>query len=79
MITFDLECGNGHYFEGWFDSSDSFNIQKKQGLIICPYCDSNKINKRLSTFSVKKQSKNNVKHFENKVKSFIKENFDFFY
>ncbi|MCP4682930.1 MAG: DUF1178 family protein, partial [Desulfobacterales bacterium] len=24
MIAFDMECSQGHIFEGWFDSHESF-------------------------------------------------------
>ena len=27
MITFDLNCSNGHQFEGWFASSADFDAQ----------------------------------------------------
>lgn len=40
MIIFDLTCTNDHDFEGWFQSSESFDLQLKEGLISCPYCGS---------------------------------------
>ena len=40
MIVFDLACGNGHAFEGWFGSSDDFADQQTRGLLTCPVCDS---------------------------------------
>ena len=40
MIVFDLSCGQGHQFEGWFGSSDDFASQKKRGLLCCPQCGS---------------------------------------
>ena len=40
MIVFDLMCGAGHRFEGWFASGDDFSTQKKRGLLGCPRCDS---------------------------------------
>ena len=38
MIVFDLHCGRGHRFEGWFGSADDFASQKKRGLLSCPTC-----------------------------------------
>lgn len=38
MIVFDLSCGNGHAFEGWFGSSDDFASQQARGLLCCPQC-----------------------------------------
>jgi hypothetical protein len=54
MIAFDLECSQGHVFEGWFDSHDSFEEQQQEGLVRCPYCDDTDIKKVLSAVSVKK-------------------------
>lgn len=38
MIVFDLSCGHGHKFEGWFGSSDDFASQQARGLLCCPQC-----------------------------------------
>lgn len=54
MIVFDLECSNGHIFEGWFDSLESFEEQKDEGFISCPYCSDSNIRKVVSPVAVKK-------------------------
>ena len=38
MKIFDLQCGVGHRFEGWFASSEDFTAQRAQGLVGCPSC-----------------------------------------
>lgn len=38
MIAFDLNCANGHRFEGWFASSAAFAEQADRGLVSCPQC-----------------------------------------
>jgi hypothetical protein len=38
MIVFDLLCGEGHRFEGWFGSAGDFASQRDRGLISCPTC-----------------------------------------
>jgi hypothetical protein len=38
MKIFDLQCGAGHRFEGWFASAEEFAAQKEQGLVGCPSC-----------------------------------------
>jgi hypothetical protein len=48
MIVFDLYCGNGHRFEGWFGSAQDFRTQKKRGLLSCPACGGTGIEKALS-------------------------------
>lgn len=52
MITFDLNCSNGHQFEGWFASSADFDAQKSSGLLACPICDDSVIQKALSVPNV---------------------------
>ena len=38
MIVFDLGCESGHRFEGWFGSTEDFDLQKARGLLECPVC-----------------------------------------
>lgn len=38
MIVYDLECGGGHRFEGWFASKNEFAAQSERGLVSCPKC-----------------------------------------
>ncbi len=45
MIVFDLICGEGHTFEGWFGSSSDFADQQTNGLLDCPSCGSPNITK----------------------------------
>lgn len=45
MIVFDLSCGEGHRFEGWFGSSEDFAGQQARGLVACPQCGSAEIEK----------------------------------
>jgi len=39
MIVFDLQCAQGHGFEGWFDSGEAFEHQLASDLVLCPVCD----------------------------------------
>lgn len=56
MIAFDLQCENGHSFEGWFENGDAFDRQKKEGLITCPVCSSASVCKALSRFGIVKSN-----------------------
>ncbi len=56
MIVFDMECPNGHIFEGWFDSAESFEKQNSEGLVSCPYCDDPNIRRVLSPVTLKKSN-----------------------
>ena len=48
MKVLDLQCRQGHVFEGWFASEDDFQGQKQRGLVQCPLCADDHIEKRLS-------------------------------
>lgn len=52
MIRYSLCCDHGHDFEGWFSSSEDFDRQKSMGLIACPSCHSQSVEKMLMTPSV---------------------------
>ena len=54
MIVFDLQCSNGHIFEGWFDSTDSFEDQNAKRLVSCPYCEGTPVKRVLSPVAVKR-------------------------
>jgi len=48
MIVYDLKCGTGHRFEGWFASSADFSVQKEGGQLACPSCADERIERMLS-------------------------------
>ena len=43
MIVFDLLCGGGHRFEGWFGSAADFSAQKERHQLSCPSCGSSQV------------------------------------
>ena len=45
MIVFDLLCGSGHRFEGWFNSANDFSAQKKHKILECPTCGTAKVDR----------------------------------
>lgn len=46
MIVFDLKClGEGHVFEAWFGSSGDFESQRERGLVQCPLCGTQDVEK----------------------------------
>ncbi len=38
MIHYQLRCGSGHGFDGWFRDSAAFDQQAMAGLTACPVC-----------------------------------------
>ena len=45
MIVYSLQCPMGHGFEGWFKDSAAFDCQSADGKLVCPICNSRKIEK----------------------------------
>jgi hypothetical protein len=45
MKIFDLQCGAGHRFEGWFASAEEFAVQRAQGLVGCPSCGAQEVDR----------------------------------
>ncbi len=48
MKVLDLECAQGHAFEGWFASEDEFQSQREGSLVACPLCSNTAVTKRPS-------------------------------
>jgi hypothetical protein len=52
MIRFSLVCDNGHDFESWFASNESYDFQIENSLVSCPHCNGMKISKAVMAPSV---------------------------
>ena len=48
MKVLDLQCAQGHGFEGWFASEEDFVAQKARSLVCCPLCGDAEVLKKLS-------------------------------
>lgn len=53
MIAYDLQCDNGHAFEGWFADAKAYKGQKQKGMVSCPVCNSGAVRRMPSTFAIK--------------------------
>ncbi len=85
MIAYDLQCSNGHMFEGWFDDLEAFEDQKKRELIGCPVCSDTSVMVVPSAFAIKTGSSQphlpNMDMPENnvtvdKIIDFVEKNFE---
>lgn len=47
MIRYALRCDNAHDFESWFQNSTAYDKQAKRGLVSCPLCGSEKVEKTI--------------------------------
>lgn len=48
MKVLDLQCRQGHSFEGWFGSQDDYDAQRARGMLTCPVCNDREVVKMLS-------------------------------
>lgn len=47
MIVYNLRCKNSHEFEGWFKDSSTFDAHAAAGKLVCPSCNSKKVEKAI--------------------------------
>ena len=84
MIAYDLQCANGHNFEGWFEDNKAYETQEKKGLISCPICNDTSVYRVPSTFAIKSSpaEKNSLEEpvdlerISEDVVDFVEKNFD---
>ena len=56
MIVFDLECINGHTFEGWFEGKEDLENQQAQGILACPVCETTSVSRKVHAIAIKRSS-----------------------
>ncbi len=84
MIAFDLNCSNGHRFEGWFKDLEAFNEQNFKEMVTCPICKDTNITRVFSPVTIKSsQGEEKAREVEPDYKKlaigvmeYIKNNFD---
>ena len=84
MIIFDLQCTNGHIFEGWFEDSKAFRNQERKNLISCPVCNDSNVNQMPSTFAIKSRPQvpqipareKQMAELGKKIVDYVEKNFD---
>lgn len=57
MIRYSLTCDREHGFEGWFRSSEDFDMQSARQLLSCPVCGSEQVEKAVMAPSVARTDK----------------------
>ena len=84
MIKYDLKCDLSHPFEGWFSSSLDYEKQAMNGLLTCPICGNDRVERAIVAPSIKRYSiktdlnKKNISYlaeseFNTKLRTFNKE------
>lgn len=47
MIRYALKCRNDHGFESWFQSAEAYDSLRASGLVVCPECQDEAVEKSL--------------------------------
>ena len=85
MIAYDLQCRQGHVFEGWFEDERTYKSQKRKGLLTCPVCNETEVIRVPSTFAIKSTAGRprsistvqvNPDQIGKKMVDFVENNFD---
>lgn len=56
MIRYDLVCKDGHSFDSWFGSSETYEALRKRGHLNCPMCGTTEVLKALMAPAVRTTS-----------------------
>lgn len=56
MIHYQLYCGRGHEFDGWFANSTAFEDQLGLGLVACPFCNDKQVQRALMAPAIGRKS-----------------------
>lgn len=89
MIVFDLECLNGHKFEGWFEDKEDLENQQSQGILQCPVCETTSVEQKLSPISIRSSSSSSnqkqqsiqasqeaIAEFTEKISEYVEKNYE---
>ena len=76
MIAYDLFCSNGHKFEYWAKDGVSFEEQKSSGMINCPICHDDQVEKAFSPFLIKKNGAKKHEEVDSQTLQLVQEYLD---
>ncbi|MFH1034971.1 MAG: DUF1178 family protein [Pseudomonadota bacterium] len=81
MIVYDLQCAQGHTFEGWFEGLEDLESQLQAKMITCPLCGLSRVMRVPSGFGIaKKRSEPDHEMAANllgrALQRYLRENFD---
>ena len=85
MIVYNLRCKNGHEFEGWFRDSAAFENQAEDNKLICPTCNSRKVEKAIMAPAVSTADRANpnapqtrkMRQFMTGLRKYVQENAEY--
>jgi len=60
LIQYSLICDAKHSFDAWFKSSDAYDEQAGRGILICPVCNSSRVEKAVMAPAVARTDQGRV-------------------
>ncbi|MBV9992421.1 MAG: DUF1178 family protein [Alphaproteobacteria bacterium] len=85
MIVYNLRCKSGHEFEGWFKDGAAFDAQSAANKLVCPTCNSRKIEKAIMAPAVSGTKKKTtapdemrkMRQFMTGLRKYVQDNADY--
>ncbi|MCB2112791.1 MAG: DUF1178 family protein [Parvularculaceae bacterium] len=87
MIKYQLQCGSGCSFEGWFKSSGEFDRQSDEGALECPFCGSTHVERAIMAPAVVTRSagrsngagamRKTIADAARRARDYVEKNFDY--
>lgn len=87
MMKYQLRCDAEHQFEGWFRSSDDFDAQADAGLLACPVCGSDAVQKAIMAPAIARGEAGRAERLADirktvveaaaRARAFVEKNFDY--
>ena len=88
MIKYNLICDAAHEFEGWFRSSSDYDDQAEAGLLECPACGSQSVQKAVMAPAIARsrdsgreqrfhQMRQSMQEAVQRARDYVEQNFDY--
>jgi hypothetical protein len=60
VIQYSLICGKDHKFDAWFRSAKAYDEQHQRGIVTCPICNSDDVQKAIMAPAVSRANSDKV-------------------
>lgn len=87
MMKYQLRCDAEHQFEGWFRSSADYDAQAEAGLLSCPVCGTDAVQKAIMAPAIAKSGagraerlseiRKSVTEAAARARAYVEKNFDY--
>jgi len=60
VIQYSLVCENKHNFDAWFRNAEAYDEQEQRGIVTCPICNAQKVEKAMMAPALARSSSEKV-------------------